>query len=680
MAVGHFFCPQESRVTILDISNKKQIIFDCARDAFDSVLRVDLQEGVCLPLLSGQDGAPEEPIPYAQLVRSFVENHANRDKDTLYEALRLSQVRSELEKNGRYVVVGGQARRTQAGYKLLTFLPGGEGRYATLYSVDFSPIANHYNQQLDLLRDENLRDSLTNAFNRNYYEFKLRDRRVCGGVAMIDLDDFKLCNDTYGHDVGDLALREMSRVILENIRGKDALVRFGGDEFLLILPNSPPEHTLRLLERIQQEVGKLRPGSFGSFRLSLSIGAVTAKDETVSEAAYRADRILYRAKQQKNTVMTEKHLAEANTANLSKRPIRQKLLVVDDSDFNRTLLSQLLGDSFEVLEAADGTEAMAVLERLGMQISVVLLDAIMPGMDGFAVLGEMGERQLLEDIPVIMISADDDNASIRRAFEMGATDYIRRPFDAKTVEQRIRNTVKLYAKQRRMFAMLTQQTREKERNSRILIDVLSNVVGCINGESAEHVQRLKRLTLLLLERLILKTDQYGLSWKDCELISTAAMLHDIGKVGIPPEILNKPGRLTAEEYECIKTHTLIGERILKSGELAEFQEAPLLKTAVEICRWHHERFDGKGYPDGLSGESIPIAAQVAGLADVYDALVSRRVYKDAYAPEVAMEMILGGECGSFNPLLLTCLSELTEKLTQNLCAGSPADFTGPQWA
>ena len=225
---------------------------------------------------------------------------------------------------------------------------------------------------------------------------------------------------------------------------------------------------------------------------------------------------------------------------------------------------------------------------------------------------------------------------------MGATDYIHRPFDAKVVEQRIRNTVKLYAKQRRMLTMLTDQTREKENNSRIMIDILSNAIGYINGESVEHIQHLKKITAMLLERLILKTDRYGLAWKDCELIATAAMLHDIGKVGIDPAILNKPGKLTPEEYEIVKAHTLIGERILKSGDLSEFQDEPLLKTAMQICRMHHERFDGSGYPDGISGEDIPIAAQVAGIADVYDALVSKRCYKGTYTPAEAMQMIKNG--------------------------------------
>ena len=240
------------------------------------------------------------------------------------------------------------------------------------------------------------------------------------------------------------------------------------------------------------------------------------------------------------------------------------------------------------------------------------------------------------------------------------------PFDAKVVRQRIRNTVKLYAKQRRMLSMLSEQAREKEKNGRIMIDIMSNMVGCINGESAGHILRMKKITMLLLERLILKTDRYGLAWKDCGLIAAAATLHDIGKVRIDPAILNKPGKLTEEEYAVVKQHAVLGEEILKSGDLSAFQDEPQLKNAIEICRWHHERYDGRGYPDGLSGDDIPIAAQVAGIADVFDALVSVRSYKEAYTPEEALRMIRDGECGCFNPLLVECLTEVIGKAVHDI--------------
>lgn len=322
----------------------------------------------------------------------------------------------------------------------------------------------------------------------------------------------------------------------------------------------------------------------------------------------------------------------------------------------------MLEKNFEVREAEDGEQCMALLEKYSEQVPVLLLDLVMPKMNGFDVLSVMKEKHLLEDIPVIIITSDDSDENIRRAFHMGATDYIHRPFNATLVEQRIRNTAKLSMKQRKLLSVLSEQISEKERTGRLMIDVLSNVVGRINGESAQHMRNMQKTTTMLLERLCLKTNRYGLSPQDCKLISLAASLHDIGKVCIPSEILNKPGKLTPEEFEVVKTHAEKGEAFLRSGELSLFQEEPLIKYAIQICRWHHERYDGKGYPDGLYGDAIPIAAQVVSIADVFDALVSDRVYKKAYSATQAMRMITTGECGCFNPVLVACLEEISDKL------------------
>ena len=243
---------------------------------------------------------------------------------------------------------------------------------------------------------------------------------------------------------------------------------------------------------------------------------------------------------------------------------------------------------------------------------------------------------------------------------MGVSDYISRPFDAKIVYQRVLNMIKLYAKQRRLIRLVTRQIYEKERNNRMLIGILSQIVEFRNGESGRHVIHINLITQLLLEQLVKKTGKYQLSWEDRLLIATASALHDIGKIGIDEKILNKPGKLTKEEFEIMKTHTLIGAQMLDNLDM--YQNEKLLKLAHEICRWHHERYDGKGYPDGLVGEEIPISAQVVSLADVYDALVSERVYKKAFSHEKALEMIQNGECGTFNPLLLQCMTEAQDKL------------------
>ena len=340
------------------------------------------------------------------------------------------------------------------------------------------------------------------------------------------------------------------------------------------------------------------------------------------------------------------------------------MLVVDDSYMNRMILTEILKSDYEIINAASGEECLEIIEKYGTGIDIILLDIVMPGMDGFEVLNYMNNNNWIEDIPVILISSEDSNQYIRRAYEMGVSDYISRPFDAKVVYQRVLNTIKLYAKQRRLINLITDQVYEKEKNNKMMIDILSQIVEFRNNESGMHVRNISTLTGMLLEKIVQKTDKYYLSWSKRFYITNGSALHDIGKIGIPEEILNKPGNLTKEEYEIMKEHTVIGEKMLKNLEL--YQDEPLVKTACEIVRWHHERYDGKGYPDGLKGDEIPISAQIVSIADVYDELVSERVYKKAFSHEKAMEMILNGEYGAFNPLLLECLVEIQDRIKTEL--------------
>ena len=545
-------------------------------------------------------------------------------------------------------------------------MPCGNGRYAFLAISDFGSLADYYNEELRRMAEGTRLDILTGAYTRNYYETEMKHASFAGGVALIDIDDFKLCNDLYGHDVGDLALIETSKAIRSNIMEKDILIRYGGDELLLLLPEATPERMDSVLEKIRADVSEVKNGKLGGIRLSISVGGVMTDKGPITDAVYRADRIMYLAKRQKNTVMTDRKIESNSEKQSGDDKERPHVLIVDDSEFNRELLCGILGESFEILEADSGKEGLKLLRRYGTQISVVLLDIIMPEMNGFDVLDEMNREHWLDNIPVIMISADDSDENIRRAFDLGVTDYICRPFDAKVVERRIRNTITLNLKQRRMLLLLAEQSRDKEKIGQMMVDILSNTVCYVNGESGQHIRNIQRITAILLERLLLKTDRYRLSFQDCVMISTASALHDIGKVGINTFILNKPGILTPEEYEVMKKHTLIGEHILKSGELSEFREEPLLKTAEQICRWHHERYDGSGYPDGLSGEEIPIAAQAVSIADVFDALMSKRSYKEALSAEVALRMIENGECGSFNPVLIECLKQAVGKLKSDV--------------
>lgn len=525
--------------------------------------------------------------------------------------------------------------------------------------------------KLNGFQDELYRDVLTGIYNRRYYEDQLRKQILPAGIAMIDLDDFKLYNDTCGHNAGDLALTTVAGVIRGMIRRTtDILIRYGGDEFLLVMPGVKEEDFTQKLRQIQNEVHSKEVPGFSRLQLSVSIGGVLSEEHKIENAVEMADKLMYRAKNHKNAVVTAVNSQMAGPNGVfqeDSEKIRQQILIVDDSELNREILSEMLHTDFRILEAEDGAQALEMLQQQGTGISFVLLDIIMPVLDGFGVLSYMAREHIIEDIPVIMISSDDSEKNIRRAYELGVSDYISRPFDAKVVYQRVFNTIKLYAKQRRLITLVTDQIYEKEKSSRMMVSILSQIVEFRNGESGLHVRHINILTEMLLDRLMQKTGRYHLNWNEQYLITLASSLHDIGKIGIDEKILNKPGRLTAEEFEEMKKHTVIGEEILCSLEL--YQNELLVKVAREICRWHHERYDGRGYPDGLKGEEIPISAQVVSLADVYDALVSDRVYKKAYSHEKAIRMILNGECGVFNPLLLECLLDIEDKIKIRILSG-----------
>ena len=338
---------------------------------------------------------------------------------------------------------------------------------------------------------------------------------------------------------------------------------------------------------------------------------------------------------------------------------RQTVLIVDDSELNRMMLMEILGEQYHYIEASDGREAVRLMEKK-LTVDLMLLDINMPEMNGFQVLEQMNRFRWIDEIPVIMISTDETNQAIQQAYAMGVTDYIRRPFDTFIVRRRVENTLKLYANQKRLMHLVSDQIREKEENSNLMVGILSHVVEFRNHEGGDHIRNIRGITELLLRQLVKKTEDYHLSEEDIALIKTASALHDIGKITIPEEILNKPGKLTSEEFAVMKTHAAAGAVILE--QMTFGQEKPLFRYALEICRWHHERWDGHGYPDGLRGERIPIAAQVVALADVYNALTSERCYKKAFDHDTAIAMILGGECGAFNPLLLECLVDVSPRL------------------
>ncbi len=678
--------PSWYRVNIERIDEKSLMIFDRniydrimgysleknVQKVFDNILYIDTKtEDFIIHYYDSDITIPPNLSNYEDILNVFAKNFViPKEQGNFLENMSLAKVKSELEKSNTYAVYTTlKTDDEKIAYKKIIFSYLDSNK-KTIVSVrlDITDLADDYNRQIKKYKRESYIDSLTGAYNRKYYEEKIKMLNIDAGVAVGDIDDFKLCNDTFGHTAGDEALFTIVEIINENMENGDTLIRFGGDEFLLIMPNISENAFEKKLKQIQKSVYETTVRNYPKMRLSLSIGGVILKDETVEEGEKRADMLMYKAKAKKNLVLTERQALknERNGEPLSETERNKPtVLIVDDSSMNCDMLTSMLQDDFKLITASNGEECIDVLNKYGFGISLVLLDIFMPVMDGFEVLAYMNKNNLLNDIPVIMISGADSESFIRRAYSMGVSDYISRPFDEKVVYRRVYNIIKLFGKQRRLTSLAERQAREQEKNSRIVIDIFSRLMEFSSGESEMHfVRRVNTVTELLAEELMKKTDKYKLSWADCSLIETASSLHDVGKAYIDTDILNKPGKLTKEEFEKVKLHTVLGEQMLDG--ITAYKDEKLLKIAKEICRWHHERYDGSGYPDGLKGDEIPISAQLVSVADVYDALVSKRTYKDAYSHDEAVHMILNGECGSFNPLLLECFKEISKKIRSQL--------------
>lgn len=358
--------------------------------------------------------------------------------------------------------------------------------------------------------------------------------------------------------------------------------------------------------------------------------------------------------------------------------MKNEILIVDDSKVNRDLLSFILEDEFAVIMATNGLEAVEIIERKKTQLKVVLLDLIMPEMDGFEVLRQMGARKLIEKIPVIVISSEQEDEAQIKAFESGVSDYITKPFGKEIVRRRVQNVVDLFEYRNSLEEKIEKQSTQlkmqydilmkqaiqlKENNLRIT-DILGSVVESRSTEDTTHIKRVKEFTQIIGMQFMEDFPEYELTKDRIETIALASTLHDIGKITIPDSILLKPGKLTQDEYECIKSHCARGCEIL--DEVDKIWDKEYAKTCREICRHHHERYDGNGYPDRLKGEEIPISAQLVSIAEVYDVLISERVYKSAYSPEEASSMIIRGECGVFSPKILETFRKVRKELLTKL--------------
>ena len=429
-------------------------------------------------------------------------------------------------------------------------------------------------------------DVLTGAYNRKYYEDNVKMSTRVSGIAMLDIDDFKLYNDTFGHMAGDVALETVVGVIKEEIRKIDLIIRYGGDEFLIVMPGIEENSFVKKIRHIREKIDNTKVSGYPELKLSVSIGGVVSDGRPIEYAIDKADKLMYKAKIRKNMVVTENDINEGN--NNTSEVKRFKILIIDDSEKNRGELTEMLEREFDVINASDAKQGIEMINKYGEDIALLLLEVKICGMSGFEVLTYMKHSGITENIPVIIISDEKSESFIRRAYDLGAVDYIGRPFDFQTVYTRVLNTIKLYAKQRCLEKLVARNMVEKEKNNRMLIGVLEQVIEYRNGESGIHVSHIKILTEMLLDKLMQKTDKYNLSWSQRMMIITASALHDIGKVGIEEKIINKTEKLTEEESNEMKMHTLIGAGMIEN--LDEYKDEELMQIAYGICRGHHERY------------------------------------------------------------------------------------------
>ena len=500
------------------------------------------------------------------------------------------------------------------------------------------------------------RDVMTGTYNRRYYEEKVRHEKITGGVAMIDLDNFKLYNDIYGHDAGDAVLKAATARMRFSIRKTDKLIRYGGDEFLLVIPGIPDNIFVKTLQNICDNVNSLQIKGYDGIHVSVSIGGVMCRGEATEDAVSRADSLMYRAKSRKNTVVTEKDHDDSPSE--ADKPL--SLLAHRDKEVQEALIRSMRAQS-SVIVAESSEECISTLEKYGSALSLVLLDIDIEKRSNFAVLSYMNIHRLTDDVPIICVSRSDTGDEwIRRAFEMGVTDNIVYPFDAEETYRRMSNAIRLYAKQRQLISLITCRMAERDRSTRFLVALAAQVSDFRCGIDSADIFRIGHVTRMLVEYMSENYEDWHVDSRDVTLICSMSLLHDLGKIGVRRSLLQKAGPLTAEEYKEVQKHTIIGGNLVQ--KLTYFRDEPVYRWAYEACRWHHERYDGKGYPDGLKGDAIPKSAQVIAMADVYDALITDRSYRHAMDSDTAIDMILAGKCGAFNPLLLSAISALRDSL------------------
>ena len=523
------------------------------------------------------------------------------------------------------------------------------------------------NQKHRFKEKDYYRDQSTGVYNQLYYEELERFNRRQAGIALVEISSI---NQKENVEIDEHSLQMIAKILLRNSRGNDRVIRYRKNQFLLVLEGINEGNLEDKLVRIREEIHLAILPKGGKDHVSVAMSALISNYRTRACCTEKLERFMAYAKDQMNRLYFEWYKEDRLPLFTTTYQEKPWILIVDDNEINGMILESFLEKEYRISQARNGKEALQIIEKNNKKLSLVLLDILMPELDGIEVLKIMARHSWLDDVPAIMISAQGNDQVIERCFDLGASDYIQKPFSNGIVLKRVRNILSLYQKQKNLQKEIRNKIEEKNRNSHILTNILSQVVECRNGESGPHVMHVEQITKLLLNRLYEISDAYPLSEEARNQISSASALHDIGKMGIDEAILNKPGKLSDREFEIMKTHTVIGANMVDN--LDAFKDEPLAHYLHDICRWHHEKWDGRGYPDGLKGDEIPISAQVVSIADVYDALVSDRVYKKAYSHSKAMEMILNEECGVFNPILLTCLKDCHNSIIEVYSGGGEA--------
>lgn len=508
-------------------------------------------------------------------------------------------------------------------------------------------------------------DSLTGLYNRGEFEKRVNNDLVHNqdgmcAMILIDIDNMKIMNSIFGHQAGDIVINLVASILVR-LRSKNAILsRMGGDHFGVYLPmadglSGQGENNL-YYKKLTEALQAINIPNFPGINVSLSIGYVRQLRNTTSFVSlYRCSEAALQHAKAKGRSRIEEYSKECTEHSKEKY-----VLIVSNNEDKLKMIRRIFQTRFKTIEAKTSEKAIECIEQSNQKIAIVLAEIYANGIDGFAVLDYMRTMDYILKVPIVFLSSNYMEDVYKNAFSYGVIDVITEPYDAYSLSSRLNNIIELYHHKNHLEEMTRRQTDKIEKQNAKIIDSLGTVVEFRDMESGAHIRRVKTFTRIIAEQVMRRCPEYELSHWKIKMITEASPLHDIGKIAIPDSILLKPGKLTSEEYEIMKTHTTKGYEIIH--KIFDDSEEEYRMYCTSIARYHHEKFDGSGYPEGLSGDDIPLCAQIVSVADAYDALLSKRCYKDAYSYDEASDMIMNGECGKFNPKILSCFREVKQEL------------------